>query len=291
MIYSIQNQSLSVRISRQGAELQSILLDGREYLWQGDPVVWGDRSPVLFPIVGRIKNGSVYQYQGKAYQIHSPHGFAAGSLFAAEQTASDRCCFRLTDSEQTRASYPFRFCFDVTYQVQDNTLLMSYRVKNRGDEPMYFSCGAHPGFRVPCDETTAFEDWFLEFDSREVPERILLSGPFLSGRTEPYHLQKGRIHLRHSLFDSDAVILQGLKHRTVAIASDKSPHRITAECGDFAYLGFWHAVGDSSRYVCIEPWDGLPSHWEGEENLETKPAIRCLAPGEEKVYHITFCFE
>lgn len=51
---TISNSVLTVGVSEHGAELQSIQKNGKEYLWQGDTCFWGRRSPVLFPIVGRV---------------------------------------------------------------------------------------------------------------------------------------------------------------------------------------------------------------------------------------------
>lgn len=37
---TISKGGLSATISSKGAELTSLALDGREYLWQADPVFW-----------------------------------------------------------------------------------------------------------------------------------------------------------------------------------------------------------------------------------------------------------
>ena len=60
---TLQNNQLTVSISTKGAELQSIKNPtvGIEYLWQGDAAFWGRKAPVLFPVVGRLKND---QYSG-----------------------------------------------------------------------------------------------------------------------------------------------------------------------------------------------------------------------------------
>ena len=60
---TLSNTVLTVQIAVHGAELQSIKKDGKEYLWQGDAKFWGRRSPVLFPIVGRVWNKDVYKRQ------------------------------------------------------------------------------------------------------------------------------------------------------------------------------------------------------------------------------------
>ncbi|WZU00881.1 hypothetical protein MGH68_15460 [Erysipelothrix sp. D19-032] len=37
-------------------------------MWRGDAKYWGRVSPVLFPIVGRVKDG-FYVYDGQKYEL------------------------------------------------------------------------------------------------------------------------------------------------------------------------------------------------------------------------------
>lgn len=76
---TLSNSVLTVQIAEHGAELQSIKKDGKEYLWQGDAKFWGRRSPVLFPIVGRVWNNK-YRHAGNTYEI-GQHGFARDMNF------------------------------------------------------------------------------------------------------------------------------------------------------------------------------------------------------------------
>lgn len=47
MLYEIKNDKLSITADTFGAELHSIKLDGKEYLWQcGD--AWKRYAPILF---------------------------------------------------------------------------------------------------------------------------------------------------------------------------------------------------------------------------------------------------
>jgi galactose mutarotase-like enzyme len=79
---SISNDRLAVTVNEKGAELQSLQLDGREYLWQADPKFWSKRSPVLFPIVGELRDGK-YLFAGKEYELPR-HGFARDKTFDTE---------------------------------------------------------------------------------------------------------------------------------------------------------------------------------------------------------------
>ena len=68
MLYTIENNELCVQVRDHGAELRSIKEreDETEYLWNGDPTWWRYSSPVLFPIVGKLK-GNKYRVGGKTY--------------------------------------------------------------------------------------------------------------------------------------------------------------------------------------------------------------------------------
>ena len=115
MLYTLKNQQLQVTVSEVGAELQSIQTpDGREYLWQGDPTYWKDRALNIFPYVA-IPTDGICTYKGKAYPMPE-HGFAPISRFCPKRQEDVVLELELTDNEQTRAQYPFRFSFVVGYQ-------------------------------------------------------------------------------------------------------------------------------------------------------------------------------
>ena len=81
--YVLENEYLRIEASVFGAELQSIKdkFTSFEYLWQGDKAYWARRSPILFPIVGKVWNGRML-YQGVEYSL-SQHGFARDCEFEA----------------------------------------------------------------------------------------------------------------------------------------------------------------------------------------------------------------
>ena len=66
----IENEFLKVAIQAKGAELDSIFHKEHqlEYLWSGDAAYWGKKSPVLFPIVGTLKNNTYYLKGEKYYK-------------------------------------------------------------------------------------------------------------------------------------------------------------------------------------------------------------------------------
>ncbi|HRI20580.1 MAG TPA: hypothetical protein PLA68_06480 [Panacibacter sp.] len=167
MIYSIRNNELSVAIDSKGAELQSIVHKdfGLEYMWSGDAAYWAKKSPVLFPIVGGLKDNS-YRYKGNTYHLPR-HGFARDMVFTVTAQQEDEITFTLLSTKETFAKYPFQFVFSINYVLQKNKISVTYNIENTGSETMLFSVGAHPAFKIPLIEETKFEDYFLQFSSLE----------------------------------------------------------------------------------------------------------------------------
>ncbi|HEY6976060.1 MAG TPA: aldose 1-epimerase family protein, partial [Chitinophagaceae bacterium] len=256
MIYSLQNNILSVAISTMGAELQSIIHKdfGLEYMWSGDPKFWGKRSPVLFPIVGGLKNDS-YIYKKKNYRLNR-HGFARDMEFEVTDHNEESIIFRLSSNEETFAKYPFKFTFSVQYKLDSNRLSVTYAVRNTGEEEMLFSVGGHPAFKVPLVNGTTFEDYFLEFNHFENASRWPLSK---EGLIEDAPVQiiehTDKLPLKKSLFYEDALVFKHLVSKSAYILSSKTSHGLKVNFHGFPYLGVWSAR--DADFVCIEPWCGI----------------------------------
>lgn len=284
MLYTITSEKLSVTVSSRGAELQSVKTAETEYLWQGDPKYWTGRAPNLFPIVGRVKDGK-YKVNGKEYEIVSPHGFTKVSEFDMNKVAEDTLVCTLKASEETLKMYPYDFVLTITYKITDNKLRTTYNVKNPAEQDMIFSVGAHPAFNVPLTDGESFEDYRIEFADRCTPLEVVCDNCFITGAERVYELENDRvIRLRHDLFDNDAIILSKMNCRKLAIVSDKSDKRIEVDFNDFHYLGIWHKPKMDAPYVCIEPWNGIPSQTFDDEELTRKPATVTLPAG--KTYEV-----
>ena len=278
MIYEISQKDLSVRVCSRGAELRSVRFRGHEYLWQGDPEFWPDRSPLLFPFVGRFTDGA-YTVHGKEYRLPI-HGFAKDSEFEAAETTGSSITLQLQDSRETLAVYPFRFTLLVTYALQEDTLSASYEVRNESGETMYFGIGGHPGFSLPLDEGLEFSDYYLEFGQEHLPCRIgHTESCFLSGTDTSFPLEHGRIlPLRHDMFDDDAIVLKHMAD-TVCLRSDAGARSVTMHYPRMPYLGLWHAPKTAAPYICIEPWTSLPSRQDIVEEFSCKSDLIRLEEG------------
>lgn len=273
----ITNEYLQVKISTKGAELQSIIRKDNqlEYLWNGDPAFWGKKSPVLFPIVGNLKNNTYY-YKGEPYQL-GRHGFARDMEFNVIEHSESHITLNLSDSDTTRKNYPFSFSLNIRYTLQDASLVISYEVQNTGDETMYFSIGAHPAFKVPLEEGTTYEDYSLHFSEIETADVWPLSASGQISRTPAPYLDNIReLPLKKEMFYKDALVFKDLASTAISIRSEKTPHGLTVRYAGFPYMGIWSAK--DADFVCIEPWCGIADHDDASGKLEEKEGILPLSP-------------
>ena len=275
----LTHDELSVRIDERGAQLCSLVYREHEYLWQGDPSVWGGQSPLLFPFVGRFTDGK-YTVRGKEY--HLPiHGFASVSDFEVLEMTDGGISFLLQDSESTLEVYPFRFRLQVTYTLHHNSLSVVYEVFNPSDEMMYFGIGGHPGFQVPMEAGLKFDDYYLDFHQRHQPFRVGHTETcFLNGIDAPFPLENDHVlRLSHGIFDDDAIVLRDVAD-TVTLRSDKGSRSVTMHYPQQPYLGLWHVPGIEAPYICIEPWTSLPSRQDIVEEFTCKSDLVRLPGGE-----------
>lgn len=285
---TITNGILSVTVSDYGAELQSVHLRDTERLWQGDAAVWEERSPILFPFVGRVKNGA-YTDRGVEYKTKGPHGFARRSRFTLVSAADDTLVYRLTSSPETKTEYPYDFILEVSYRIADNVLYQSFTVKNTDSCPIRYSFGAHPGFLVPPTDASEFDDWYLEFSDKAPLRQAMLDGMFMSDRVEPCPYAEGNIiSLFHSMFDDDAFILAGLSDKRFVLKNKKTEESIAVDATGFDYLAFWQAAGSNAPFLCVEPWNGLPSDAKAPEDLAVKRDLRTLAPDASETCTVSY---
>ncbi|RAJ82043.1 galactose mutarotase-like enzyme [Chitinophaga dinghuensis] len=275
----LSNEKLTVDIAEKGAELQSIKRNDNslEYMWSGDPAFWGKKSPVLFPIVGGLKNNS-YHYNGQEYTL-GRHGFARDMNFTVVEQGPDNVLFSLVATEETLKVYPFHFIFSIRYVLTDTKITVSYHVKNTGNEMMYFSVGAHPAFKVPVAEGSSFTDYYLHFSHTENAGRWPLSEKGLI-EMEPTPLLNNtqKLPLEKSLFYEDALVFKHLASNQISIKSDLTSYGVTVQFDDFPYMGIWSAK--DANFVCIEPWCGIADNVYTTSELAAKEGINALHPGQ-----------
>lgn len=279
MSVHIESAGYRARIDERGAELKSLaaISTGNEYIWHGDPAWWNGSAPVLFPVIGGLKDG-VYRYQGTTYQLPS-HGFARQSDFRVAEKSDERVVFELTANEETRAVYPFEFRLLVEFVMDYSGLSVRYRVCNEGAGPMYFSIGSHPAFVLDFG-AGPLERYFLHFSAPESAERYFFRDGLLLPDSEPVLNNHRQLFLTRSLFDRGPLIFTQFNSDEISIRCSRNPHRVTVMLNDAPCLAVWSKPG-GAPFLCIEPWHGLPDPVESTGDLTIKPGIMTLAAGKD----------
>lgn len=284
----IKNEILKVIIAEKGAELTSIVNKntGLEYMWNADPAFWAKSSPVLFPIVGTLKSDTYY-YEGKSYQL-GRHGFAREKSFVVTAQTANSVTFTLVADESTLANYPFHFRFDITYQVINDTLSVTYKVTNTGNAELFFSAGGHPAFKIPLVAGTAYTDYYLQFDKKENAGRWPISKDgLIEVKPEPLLENTDRLHLSKELFLQDALVFKNLESSRVSLRSSATSHGLLFDYTGFPFLGIWAAK--NADFVCIEPWCGIADSVSTDQQLIHKEGIIKLGTGDvfERSWSVT----
>lgn len=289
MIVTLLSDLLTINIETKGAQLTSVQTrDGTELLWQADPAIWGRHAPILFPIIGRLRDNS-YTVHGETYHT-SQHGFARDKEFTVVSQSSTSVTFQLEEDAQTLEKYPFAFRLLVTYTLEGGKLTKRHTVRNQDSRTMYYEVGGHDGFRTTLFEGEKMEDYYIEFPNMtELKPLGMNAQNFFTREDLTYPLQEGRLSMPPRVFGLDTVVLENLPIHEVTLANTKNPIRITMNFEEFPYLGIWtQNKPEHTHYVCIEPWTTLPECEFTDSALEHKPGIRVLEPGQEESLSYSF---
>jgi galactose mutarotase-like enzyme len=275
--YSLSNDIIRIAVKEAGAELCSIiqLHNHKEYIWDARPEIWEGSAPVLFPIVGALKNDT-YRYRGSLYSMPR-HGFIRNNkkIRLHSQTANS-LTFRLHSDEETLMQYPFPFEFFITFTLDGNTIRVNHQVVNTGAEDMLFSLGAHPAFKCPLDENEPYSDYYIEFNQKETACTYEILPEGLIGNPAELILNDSSvIDLHYQLFNKGALVFKGLTSDKVSLVSRKSGKQVEMSFSGFPYFGIW--AKPNADYVCLEPWMGIADSAGTDQNFETKEGIIKLA--------------
>lgn len=265
---TISNSMLKASIKHAGAELFSLVdHQNKEYIWEGNPDFWGKHSPVLFPIVGTLKNNT-YTIEQKSYQL-SRHGFARDMEFELIDKTENSAIFSLQSNAETLKKYPFQFELQLIYTLYDTTLDIAYKVINKSESKMPFSIGAHPAIALPEN----FENYSFQFEKEEDLKYSLLENDLISNKTESLKTIENLVPLNYKLFENDALVFKTLESNSLTIFENTKPY-IKVDFEDFPSLGIW--TKDQASFVCIEPWFGYSDTTKNSGDLFEKEGILIL---------------
>jgi galactose mutarotase-like enzyme len=265
---TISNSILKASIKHAGAELFSLKDNqNKEYIWEGNPDFWGKHSPVLFPIVGTLKNNT-YTIDKKEYQL-SRHGFARDMEFKLVEKTGNSAVFSLESNAETLKKYPFEFELQLIYTLENTSLNIEYIVINKGETKMPFSIGAHPAIALPGN----FENYSFKFEKQEPLKYNLLENDLISNKTETLKTTENVVPLTYKLFENDALVFKTLESNSLTILENKKPY-VQVDFEDFPSLGIW--TKDQAPFVCIEPWFGYSDTADNSGDLFKKEGILVL---------------
>lgn len=280
MRYTLSNATLTAAVQTEGGELVSLRdRTGTEYIWQGDPAFWSGQNPVLFPVVGSLKDSRV-DINGQSFEM-ARHGFARRCDFSVAEQGADFAVLELRESPDTLARYPFPFILRVRHQLLENGFSTAFIVENPGDAPMPFCIGAHTAINCPLSDGERFEDYELIFDQPEDADTLHLTSEGLlhAGGKEPM-LRHGKIALGYGTFQRlDTLIFQNLRSGNVALRHKTSGRGVSLDFSQFPMVAFWTPGGP---FLCMEPWHGCAALDDESGRLQDKPHAITLAPGEKK---------
>jgi galactose mutarotase-like enzyme len=273
-------------ISPLGAEAVAWKVAGTDLLWTADPQIWPRTSPVLFPIVGRARQGRI-SVDGRSYPM-GIHGFAASSLFAVTGRSDDTAQFRLVDSDATRESFPFPFRLDIGYRLAPGSLAVSFVVENPGGAPLPYALGLHPGFAWPfsAGERDGYRIEFECAERAEVP--VITPEGLFSSAPRPVPIAGRLLQLSDALMAKEALCFLDARSRSVRfVAPDGAAIRIETE--DFPHIALWSRPG--APFLSIESWTGHGDPHEFAGDISEKPSMRSLLPGATARHEIRMSFE
>lgn len=245
MIYHLENEFLKIAVDTHGAELSSIFnkKENKELLWQGDSKYWGRKSPVLFPVVGKYKNGKT-TYNGKEYAL-GQHGFARDSEFTLIEKNDNKLSFELTSNEETLTKYPFNFRLICSFLLKNDTIVVGWKVENTDNKTIHFSIGAHPAFYCEKGKT------LLTMNGENLKYNLINSDGLY---TAPKYDVESSFVLHDDIFDNDALILENSDVNEISLLNNNKKY-LTVKF-QAKVFGIWSPAKKNAPFVCIEPWYG-----------------------------------
>lgn len=291
MVIELKADSSIALVETKGAELISFKdVFGYEYMWQKDSQFWNRCSPILFPIVGNLRDNKI-DINNKSYQMDK-HGFCRDREFKISYQSETKLILTTSYDEETLKHFPFKFSLTLTYSLTGGELSIGYTVLNLGTDDMYYCIGAHPAFNMPIGEGK-FEDFSISFNKSEPEgcpiydlEKLEVS---VDNRID---LLKGenKFMLTYNLFDEDAVVFDHLHSDEIKLSSIKTGRGVMLSLKNFDSIGFWTPTKKNAPFICLEPWNGMAVRSDeigDNADFEHKYSARKLKENEQHTMSMT----
>ncbi|MFN6037306.1 MAG: aldose 1-epimerase family protein [Bacteroidota bacterium] len=283
---NLENEYLSVKFSPLGAEMKSVFSKSfnLEYIWNANPKYWNRSAPLLFPIVGELKNNS-FNHKDKTYELPR-HGFIRNKDFKIIDQAENLIEFEFCANSETLTIFPFHFSLRVKYEIQENEIKSLYTVFNPGAEEMLYSFGCHPGFMLH----DSMENYVLEFEKEESTQRYFVDKGLISNRTENFKTEASTFQLKKDYFKTDALVFKELSSKKIKLQNLTTGRAVELSSDEkFRYFGIW-TQPDCEEFICLEPWAGIADAQNFSGELAEKEGIRILPPYAAETFSLNYSF-
>lgn len=282
----LTNDIITLEVNEHGAELVSLVKDGREYLWTGDALYWNRHAPILFPAVGKPYNNELH-VEGKTYPMKQ-HGFARDSEF--ELLGNGR--LRMKESDLS-ANYPYRLGLEVQYCLEGNIVEVAWTVENHDDKEAYFQMGAHPGFLLPDYNAADETHGYIRYRNREghLVNPVVISA-LKDGNRVPLATPqnfKSEMPIIADTFAHDALMFENGQVMEAILCDKDGAPMLGVRCPQAEAYGIWAPHKEGCPFVCLEPWCGICDTYGFTGDISTRQYIHRLVPCEQ--YHFTYTIE
>lgn len=273
MIHLIKNRGISVKIDEFGAQLISVVVRGKERLWQNEDGTWAGHAPLLFPVCGHFS----CVVGGKEYAM-PPHGFAKDVPFVTEKKSRSSVALSFVSNEDTKKVFPFDFKYTMKYSLKGKKLCILHIVENLGDEATYFACGGHESFVLD----GSLSEYKLVFPTSETfIHRPNNKQGFISSARETLGVGKELILPERYLQDSSSVILEGLRSEKLLLCRNDGKKVAELSFKGLHNLLLWRP--SDCNMVCVEPWSNLPDEQSSEQKeFSQKRGVFKVLPKKKK---------
>lgn len=284
-----------MQTTKKGGELISFKINGEEKIHQGESCIdengkiyWKRHSPVLFPIVGKLKKNQTL-IGGRTFELPQ-HGFARDLEFEPITKLANFHSYVLKSNKYTLARYPYKFELYNTYRTEENKLITIYKVVNTGLINLPFGIGGHPAFKIDRDELKQ-GNYYLEFEQEEEKIHFLYLVDGLVATQYAKNPMEGKrvISIDTHTFDNDALIMKGITSNKISLKNKREGKNIlTMDFTGFPYLAIWSKP--NAPFICIEPWLSTSDTINSSGVFTQKRDIISLKPKEEFEckYSVTF---
>ena len=277
----LKNDLLEVELNPKGAEIIKIvgIQDQINYMWRRDPSLWANSAPILFPIVGALKDNEC-RIDGKTYSM-TQHGFSRHNIYKTHQKSDVEVEFNLVTNEEILKQYPYLFDLKVNYRLENNQLICHMQVENIDKAEIYFQIGGHPAFACPFMDNESSNDYYVEFEKNETLDQKIIDVEKrgMSYETKQLFDNEKRFFVRQAMFDNDAIVVKNFKSHWVQLKSLNHNKSLRFYMSGFEHLGIWTA-SHVGGLLAFEPWVGHNDYVDFKGEFKEKESVVCLRPQE-----------